>query len=73
MVGVAALIDLSEAVKPEFTATLDRAARFDRFLSNLTSSFMDVPSQALDAAIERALPSLARSAGSGSLHGVPGR
>ena len=58
MVGVAALIDLSEAVKPEFTATLDRAARFDRFLSNLTSSFMDVPSQALDAAIERALPLL---------------
>ena len=54
-VGVAALIDVSERVEPEFPETLARAVRFEQFVSDLTSSFVDLPPQDVDAAIEGAL------------------
>jgi len=55
MVGVAALIDVSEGGKPEFTNALDRAVGFERFVSDLTASFLDLAPHDVDAAIERAL------------------
>ena len=54
-VGVAALVPAGERVEPEFANVLERAVRFERFLSDLTASFLDVPRQDADAVIERAL------------------
>jgi len=56
-IGVAALIDVSERerVERDFHEALDRSVRFERLISDLTASFMDLPPEDVDDAIERAL------------------
>jgi len=56
-IAVAALIDSSERqrVEQEFQAALDRAVRFERLVSELTASFVDLPPEHVDGAIVRAL------------------
>jgi len=53
--GVAALMDAREPVTPDVASALERAVQFEHLVSELTAAFVDLPPQAVDAAIERAL------------------